>query len=333
VLNAVAGEEIASVGRIRPHTERPLAWIPDDGDATLVATLDHLGIRERHTHRRMGGVALLDLPDMDSVAFDHRMLVEELIPRVDGLVWVLDPEKYHDPALHDAFLAPLAGYAFQSAFVLNKIDLLGDGARAEVVPDVRRLLDELGYEAAPLFPVAASPGSGRPEGIEPFVEYLEGSMDRKRVSYGKLLADLAAVVRTLGTAAGVWKGGGIRLEGRWTVTREAAIAALRPGSPLPGEDALCRVEDLVAAAAAEVGGHIGEVIRSELDHDAILEALTEAQVAVGAGDVPAARKALDAGVGDVMHREVWHKAHFAALVAHAHTGIRQVASRFDVTVL
>jgi GTP-binding protein EngB required for normal cell division len=332
VLNAVAGEEVASVGRLRPHTERPLAWIPADGDPAMTAVLDELGISERSMHENLDGVALIDMPDMDSVAIDHRVVVEKLIPRVDGLVWVLDPQKYHDPDLHQNFLAPLSGYASQTTFVLNKIDRLDEADREPVTADVRRLLDDVGYFASRLFPVAAAPPSGDPIGIDALVEFLDDRLDRKRTSYGKLHADLAGIVKDLGSAAGVWKGGSIRLAGRWTVTREAAITALRPASKAPSEDALCRVEDLVAASAAEVGGHIGDRMRNTLDHDVILAAMTHAQHAVSEDDIGRARTLLDDEIGDPLRAMVWERSYFAALVTYAHIGVRQVASRFEVKV-
>ncbi len=332
VLNAVAGAEIASVGRLRPHTERPLAWVPADGDPAIAAVLDELGISERSTHENLDGVALIDMPDMDSIAIDHRVVVEQLIPRVDGLVWVLDPQKYHDPELHEQFLAPLHGYAAQTAFVLNKVDKLEEAERESVTGHVRRLLDDLGYGASPLFPVAAAPPSGEPVGIDALVAFLGTRLDRKRTSYGKLLADLAGIVKELGLAAGVWKGGSIRLGGRWTVTREAAITALRPASQAPSEDALCRVEDLVAASAAEVGGHIGDRMRHELDHAVIMSAMTQAQHAVSEDDISRARTLLDDELGSPLRTMVWERSYYAALVAYAHIGVRQVASRFEVTL-
>ena len=57
------------------------------------------------------GLVLLDLPDFDSVQLEHRLEVDRLVELVDLLVWVLDPQKYADAALHDRYLRPLAGHA------------------------------------------------------------------------------------------------------------------------------------------------------------------------------------------------------------------------------
>ena len=76
-----------------------------------------------------GGLVLLDLPDFDSVQLDHRLEVDRLVELVDLLVWVLDPQKYADGALHDRYLRPLAGHAGVMLVVLNQIDRLDPAAR------------------------------------------------------------------------------------------------------------------------------------------------------------------------------------------------------------
>ena len=54
------------------------------------------------------GVVLLDLPDHDSTEVSHHLEVDRLVQLADMLVWVLDPQKYADAAIHDRYLAPLA---------------------------------------------------------------------------------------------------------------------------------------------------------------------------------------------------------------------------------
>ena len=76
------------------------------------------------------------MTDLDSVAFEHRDLVERLMPDVDVIVWVLDPVKYADTALHSEFIAPLGGSSDRMIFVLNKVDQLD-----------KESLDDVGTEA------------------------------------------------------------------------------------------------------------------------------------------------------------------------------------------
>jgi hypothetical protein len=57
------------------------------------------------------GVVLLDLPDHDSTEVSHHLEVDRLVQLADLLVWVLDPQKYADAAIHDRYLKPLASHA------------------------------------------------------------------------------------------------------------------------------------------------------------------------------------------------------------------------------
>ena len=63
----------------------------------------------------MRGVVLLDLPDHDSTEVSHHLEVDRLVQLADMLVWVLDPQKYADAAIHDRFLKPLAGHQRRDA--------------------------------------------------------------------------------------------------------------------------------------------------------------------------------------------------------------------------
>ena len=93
---------------------------------------------------------LLDLPDHDSVRLEHRLEVDRLVGLVDVLVWVLDPEKYADAAVHDRYLAPLAGHAGVLLVVLNQVDRLDDAAAQACLADLRGLLDGEGLAATPV---------------------------------------------------------------------------------------------------------------------------------------------------------------------------------------
>jgi energy-coupling factor transporter ATP-binding protein EcfA2 len=90
------------------------------------------------------GLVLIDLPDHDSAATGHREQVDRLLRLVDVVVWVLDPEKYADAALHERYLRPLAGHADVTVLVLNQVDRLPGDTAELVLDDLRRLLDEDG---------------------------------------------------------------------------------------------------------------------------------------------------------------------------------------------
>ena len=56
-------------------------------------------------------------------------------------VWVLDPQKYADAAIHDRYLKPLASHKDVMLVVLNHIDTVPEERRDGMIDDVRRLLE------------------------------------------------------------------------------------------------------------------------------------------------------------------------------------------------
>ena len=119
----------ASAGR-RPGVAHATVVGRRDGADRL---LDWLEVPRRHRHDpepALDGLVLLDLPDHDSVRLEHRLEVDRLVGLVDVLVWVLDPEKYADAAVHDRYLVPLASHAGVLLVVLNQVDRLDAGGGA-----------------------------------------------------------------------------------------------------------------------------------------------------------------------------------------------------------
>ena len=93
--------------------------------------LDWLEVGNRHHAAPVPGFAddgtgliLLDLPDFDSTRAANREIVERMVGLVDVLVWVLDPQKYADAAVHNDFLTPLAAHGAVTLVVLNQVDRL-----------------------------------------------------------------------------------------------------------------------------------------------------------------------------------------------------------------
>lgn len=150
LFNALAGVAISETGVRRPTTAAPIACSWSDGAATLI---DRLGIPGRLRRRplqspeaeaQLRGLVLVDLPDHDSAAVQHRQQVDRVLGLVDAVIWVVDPEKYADAILHERYLRPLAGHAEVMFVVLNQVDRLPGEAAHQVLDDLRRLLDEDG---------------------------------------------------------------------------------------------------------------------------------------------------------------------------------------------
>ena len=228
LLNAIAGERLASVSALRPHTDRPLAWLPENSAPSLLELLDNAGIIDRHVQSIYPDIALLDLPDIDSVAVNHRRSVEELLPEMDGVLWLLDPDKYRDTALHRDFLAPLARYREQFAFVLNKIDLIPPDDRKALVDDLRLALERDGYDDPDILVTAADPPAGERIGMDEVASYLSDRLDAKRMLRSKVIGDARTILRYLADAADVWTGWSMGFDEIWARDRHAAALGLLP---------------------------------------------------------------------------------------------------------
>lgn len=174
-FNALTGLELSAVGVRRPTTSWATAcvWGRDGADELL----EWLGIPPRHQTTRdsmldngrrdqqaeLDGVVLLDLPDHDSTEVSHHLEVDRLVSLADLLVWVVDPQKYADAAIHDRYLKPAVEQQDIMLVVLNHIDTVPEERRQSMLDDIRRLLDQDGLQRVPVLPVSARLGTGIPE--------------------------------------------------------------------------------------------------------------------------------------------------------------------------
>jgi energy-coupling factor transporter ATP-binding protein EcfA2 len=262
LLNALAGADVSTVGAVRPTTAEPLAWIPANPEPGLVRLLDDLGLQRRVGHDHQLPVAVIDLPDYDSVEFEHRATVEALIPRVDAVIWVLDPQKYSDRALHRDYLVPLAGYAGQFLFVLNQVDRLDETGLAAVLDDLTRRLISEGFEAPRIVTTAARPVGGDARGIESLVEEVGVRFETKRTAHAKLLEDVRRAHRALVEATGL-SDHPDSSEGHWETAKQTAVGGLADlvSGPAMAAQAERVGERLATARAAGPLGRLGAVLR------------------------------------------------------------------------
>ncbi|RYB95208.1 ABC transporter [Nocardioides oleivorans] len=210
-FNALSGLELAAVGVRRPTTSWATAVVW--GKEGAEELLEWLGIPARHQVTRdsmlskadedveMRGVVLLDLPDHDSTEVSHHLEVERLVELADMMVWVLDPQKYADAAIHDRFLKPLAGHAEVMLVVLNHIDTVPEDRRDAMVEDVRRLLEADGLPGVPVLPVSARQGTG----IDELRGMIAKRVAEKKVTRSRLEADVKSAAQRLQDAAGAGK--------------------------------------------------------------------------------------------------------------------------------
>lgn len=226
IFNAFSGTTLATVGVRRPTTAHAMAcsW----GEESAEDLLDWLQIPRRHalesdpaTAAALDGLVLLDLPDHDSTEVDHRMEVDRLVQLVDMLVWVVDPQKYADAAIHDRYLKPLAGHSDVMMIILNQVDKLTASQREQCLKDLRRLLASEGLAKVPVIAVSAVTG----EGIEGLRETLAKQVAEKQAAALRLGADVSVAAAKLSEASGTTKVTPLAQSSINQLTTQVAIAA------------------------------------------------------------------------------------------------------------
>ena len=197
LFNALAGTELSAVGVTRPTTSTAHACVW--GAAEAQPLLAWLEVPRRHqlaadvADPALDGLVLLDLPDHDSTETSHRLEVDRLVELVDLLVWVLDPQKYADAAVHDRYLRPLAGHSGVMLVVLNQLDRLAPQARQACLLDLGRLLAAEGLGAVPVIGASARTG----DGLDELRATLAERVAARRAAVERLSADLDRAVDRL----------------------------------------------------------------------------------------------------------------------------------------
>jgi energy-coupling factor transporter ATP-binding protein EcfA2 len=198
LFNALSGATFSPPGVTRPMTRHVHACVWGmQGAAPL---LDWLGVQRRHRYARasvldsgesdLDGLILLDLPDHDSVVTASMAAVDRLAKLADMVIWVLDPQKYADAAVHNRYLIPLAGHAAVFTVVLNQVDVLTAEQARDCEEDLRRLLDHEGLLDAPILPVSARTGAGLGE----LRGLLTETVVQNRAVSDRIAADIDAMI-------------------------------------------------------------------------------------------------------------------------------------------
>ncbi|OOC55060.1 MULTISPECIES: GTPase [Nocardiopsis] len=199
LFNALCGLQLSQTGVTRPTTSSAHAcvWGHEGADALL----SWLGVSTRYRHSRtsvldtgnseLTGLVLLDLPDHDSVRSMHTAEADRLIGSVDLLVWVLDPQKYADAAVHHRYLAQMAGHGAVTVAVLNQVDKVGSDELEELLTDLRRLLEA----ESGVHPRVITTSTVTDEGIQDLREFLAGTVRERRALVDRLVADLDQVIK------------------------------------------------------------------------------------------------------------------------------------------
>lgn len=287
LVNALVGSPVTRAGVIRPTTRQPIllhapvdaGWFATDRILPGLARVRGRLARPDETavtagdapdSRRIGelvlladdrvpdSVALLDAPDIDSVADENRALAAQLLAAADLWIFVTTAGRYAD-AVPWRLLDDAAARSITVAVVLNRVPA---DAVSAVSEDLRRMLADRGLANAPVFPVAEQPlddqGMLAPEAvadIRAWIEAIAGDRaERARIAAATLrgaIADLGTRVDRIAEARVA--------QLAWADETEAAIrtefssadaaidAATQDGALLRGE-VLARWQDFVGTS-------------------------------------------------------------------------------------
>ncbi|MEU5881327.1 ABC transporter [Spirillospora sp. NPDC047279] len=196
LFNAICGLELSPTGVRRPMTSKAHACVWGlDGAGPL---LDWLDVDKRHRYARasaldleradasLQGLVLIDLPDHDSIQAMHRAEVDRFVAIADLLVWVVDPQKYADAALHRNYIVPFARHAGVTLIVLNQVDRLQPAEVDDCVADLRRLLEAEGLAS----PRIVTTSAVSEEGVAGFRDVLVDTVAARRARSERLTADV-----------------------------------------------------------------------------------------------------------------------------------------------
>ncbi|TMD78178.1 MAG: hypothetical protein E6I77_06100 [Chloroflexi bacterium] len=227
LLNAIAGENVSLASARRPTTSEAVAWVPSSRGRELAGLLQWLGISEvrEHAGGALADVAVIDLPDFDSIARAHRDRVDALLPRVDAVLWIVDPEKYKDHVMHGAYIREFAPRIRRQIVVLNRSDLLTPEDTRRVADDMR---DQLRKDGAAAVDVVATRAREGAAGIRELREWLESGVEAKRVVASRIAAEAREAVRDLAAGAGVLEGTAAPLIA--PARRERALSSVAAGA-------------------------------------------------------------------------------------------------------
>lgn len=230
-FNALAEMDVANVGVRRPTTSWTMSctW-GSDGAGPLLDWLDvpprhrvshDSMLEEKRVDRDLQGLVLLDLPDHDSTEVSHHVEMQRFIELADLMIWVLDPQKYADAAVHDRFLKPMAIHAANIMVVLNHIDEVPADRRDAMVADLRGLLKDDGLESVPVIATSALHG----DGIVELKDAIAKRVRDKAATLDRLSTDVQQTARSLQELSGTAAAGDVARQTKAELVEAFADAA------------------------------------------------------------------------------------------------------------
>ncbi len=178
LLNRLANADIARTGVVRPTSMEITVYLHESVEINaLPAHFPRENISEnRHLHQRFASVMWVDMPDFDSDETQNREQVQQWLPHIDLLIYVVSPERYKDQQGWQ--LLQQHGYRHAWLFVMNHWD------RAQEVQhsDFNELLVRAGFELPKIFRTVCSGEFHSQDEFEQLSEYVSKLSERKYIS-------------------------------------------------------------------------------------------------------------------------------------------------------
>jgi GTPase Era involved in 16S rRNA processing len=268
LFNAISEMAFSETGAVRPTTFKTVACVWGTGAEKLLAWLgverDSWIKRDSVLESHIGelrGLILLDLPDFDSAWQANQLIAERALPLADVLIWVTDPQKYADPALHERFGAAAKAHPGRlSLVVLNQIDTV-DQVSAE---RIGQALTELLVEDGLTDPVVALSSAKTGQGVDAIRQLLIERTAHRTMACQRTAADLImAATELAGESELSGLGKPPAADPEWlTAAHERAVTALtlaaigRQGVREPVQPDLGVARQVLAEWAATASGEL-----------------------------------------------------------------------------
>ena len=192
LLNRLAGEAVALSSVERPtsreitlyiHESVHVERLPEEFPVEKIRQSVH----RNDTHR---SVLWIDMPDFDSAETANRDLVDQWLPHIDLLIYVVNPERYRDDSGWRLLLKNASRHAW--VFVINHWDRGAPGQREAFLA----ILHEAGLSQPLLFCTDCGPDAEKPNGDE-FQQFEQTILELANQRVIQQLEDHGVLVRVV----------------------------------------------------------------------------------------------------------------------------------------
>lgn len=132
IVNTLVGREISPTGVLRPTTTQAVVWVHARFADSVRSMLGSDVTVVEDDHPVLGSLALVDTPDIDSVATEHRRQTMKILEAADVALAVTTPQRYAD-AVPWEVLGELTARALEVTVVVNRASRRSSGAVIDLV--------------------------------------------------------------------------------------------------------------------------------------------------------------------------------------------------------